>query len=134
MPSSYVAARDLSFSTDSATESCSFRRNVESSRYRHHAGILSPKSGHGPPRPLPDRLHSHASTRPALVSSFSLFKLPESWLPYLAFEKPVAWRDLGIEKKGATFLGASVLPMGFNSSVGIMQHIHRSSSPEIEII
>ena len=60
-----------------------------------------------------------------LVSSFYLFRMPEAWLPYLAFERPVAWKDLGVDKEGSTFLGAAVLPMGFNSSVGIMQHIHR---------
>ena len=60
-----------------------------------------------------------------LVSSFYLFRLPACWLPYLAFERPVSWRALGVDKEGDTFLGASVLPMGFNSSVGIMQHIHR---------
>eukprot|EP00435_Cladocopium_sp_Y103_P052810 s1149_g16.t1 len=43
-----------------------------------------------------------------LVSSFYLFKLPADWPAYLTFERPI-----------------SVLPMGFASSVGIMQHIHR---------
>ena len=59
-----------------------------------------------------------------LVSSFYLFRLPACWLPYPAFERPKT-RALGVDKEGDTFLGASVLPMGFNSSVGIMQHIHR---------
>ena len=60
-----------------------------------------------------------------LVSSFYLFKLPDSWLPYLTFEKEISWRALGIDREGSTFLAASVLPMGFSSSVGIMQHVHR---------
>ena len=60
-----------------------------------------------------------------LVSSFDLFKMPAAWLPYLAFERSVSWRALGIEKDGATFLSAGVLPMGFSSSVGLMQHVHR---------
>ena len=60
-----------------------------------------------------------------LVSSFYLFKMPAAWLPYLAFERSVSWRALGIEKDGATFLSAGVLPMGFSSSVGLMQHVHR---------
>ena len=60
-----------------------------------------------------------------LVSSFYLFKMPPAWLPYLAFERSITWRALGIEKDGATFLSAAVLPMGFSSSVGLMQHVHR---------
>ena len=60
-----------------------------------------------------------------LVSSFYLFKLPDSWLPYLTFEKEISWRALGIDRDGSTFLAASVLRMGFSSSVGIMQHVHR---------
>ena len=60
-----------------------------------------------------------------LVSSFYLFRLPPQWHPYLAFEKEVKWRDLGVEREGATYLASAVLPMGFSSSVGIMQHIHR---------
>ena len=58
-------------------------------------------------------------------SSFYLFKMPAEWLPYLAFERSVSWRALGIEKDGVTFLSAGVLPMGFSSSVGLMQHVHQ---------
>ena len=60
-----------------------------------------------------------------LVSSFYLFKLPKEWVPYLAFEREVSWRALGVDRNGSTRLGSAVLPMGFSSSVGIMQHIHR---------
>ena len=60
-----------------------------------------------------------------LVSSFYLFKLPPKWHPFLAFEKEVSWRSLGVDREGSTYLASSVLPMGFCSSVGIMQHIHR---------
>ena len=60
-----------------------------------------------------------------LVSSFYLFKLPSQWHPYLAFEKEVAWRDLGEDREGSTYLASAVLPMGFCSSVRIMQHLHR---------
>ena len=59
-----------------------------------------------------------------LVSSFYLFKLPPAWLPYLAFERSVSWKALGVEKEGHTYISAAVLPMGFSSSVGLMQHIH----------
>ena len=60
-----------------------------------------------------------------LVSSFYLFKLPPAWYPYLAFERGVRWRSLGVDREGTTYMASAVLPMGFCSSVGIMQHIHR---------
>lgn len=60
-----------------------------------------------------------------LVSSFYLFQLPESWSPYMAFERPVSWKAVGVDREGSTLLGAAVLPMQFASSVGIMQHLHR---------
>eukprot|EP00438_Fugacium_kawagutii_P010981 Skav206612 [mRNA] locus=scaffold1562:77884:84170:+ [translate_table: standard] len=60
-----------------------------------------------------------------LCSSFYLFRLPSSWKPYLTFEKKVAWKALGIQAEGDTYMSACVLPMGFASSVGIMQHLHR---------
>ncbi len=59
-----------------------------------------------------------------LVSSFYLFKLPAKWYPFLAFEREVSWRGLGVDRDGSTYLASAVLPMGFCSSVGIMQHIH----------
>ena len=43
----------------------------------------------------------------------------------MAFERPIDWRSLGVDRDGSTILAACVLPMGFTSSVGIMQHIHR---------
>eukprot|EP00438_Fugacium_kawagutii_P016600 Skav236386 [mRNA] locus=scaffold29:74303:80602:- [translate_table: standard] len=60
-----------------------------------------------------------------LVSSFYLFELPETWRPYMAFERSISWRALGYDRDGSTHLASAVLPMGFNSSVGIMQHVHR---------
>ena len=60
-----------------------------------------------------------------LVSSFYLFQLPLEWAPLLTFEKPISWKALGVDRAGQTFLGSAVLPMGFSSSVGLMQHIHR---------
>ena len=60
-----------------------------------------------------------------LVSSFYFFRLPSSWPPYLSFEREVSWKALGHERAGKTRLGTCVLPMGFNSSVGVMQHVHR---------
>ena len=61
-----------------------------------------------------------------LVSSFYLFRMPDAWLPYLTFEKQVSWEALGYKRPGMTRLAACVLPMGFSSSVGVMQHVHRN--------
>lgn len=54
-----------------------------------------------------------------LCSSFYLFRLPDAWKAFLAFERQVSWRVLG------AYMSAVVLPMGFASSAGLMQHIRR---------
>ena len=56
-----------------------------------------------------------------LVAAFYLFALPKSWSQLMAFQLPVKWRSLGLDKD----VGASVLPMGWSSAVGLMQHAHR---------
>ncbi len=60
-----------------------------------------------------------------LVSAFYLFSLPEAWSHLMCFERVIKWRSLGVDKDGETYLGASVLPMGWSSAVGLMQHAHR---------
>ena len=60
-----------------------------------------------------------------LVSAFYLFTLPEAWSHLMCFERTVKWRMLGVERDGETYVGASVLPMGWSSAVGLMQHAHR---------
>ena len=59
-----------------------------------------------------------------LVSAFYLFSLPEDW-SQLCFEKKVKWKSLGEDRPGSTWIGACVLPMGWSSAVGVMQHAHR---------
>ncbi|CAE7349712.1 unnamed protein product [Symbiodinium sp. CCMP2592] len=57
---------------------------------------------------------------------FYIFGLPSCWLPYFAFNKPVP-EDLvppGVDE--SCYLCSKVLPMGFISSVGVAQHIHRN--------
>eukprot|EP00435_Cladocopium_sp_Y103_P054729 s637_g17.t3 len=70
-------------------------------------------------------------TEGLLVSSedvrcfFYTLSLPSSWMPYLAFNRPV---PEGLKPDGCAescFLAAVVLPMGFLNSVGIAQHVHR---------
>ena len=43
----------------------------------------------------------------------------------MAFQMPVKWTSLGFDKEGSTMVGTSVLPMGWSSAVGLMQHAHR---------
>ena len=60
-----------------------------------------------------------------LVSAFYLFSLPEDWSQLMCFEKKVKWKSLGEDRPGSTWIGACVLPMGWSSAVGVMQHAHR---------
>ena len=60
-----------------------------------------------------------------LVAAFYLFALPKAWSQLMAFQMPVKWTSLGFDKEGSTMVGASVLPMGWSSAVGLMQHAHR---------
>ena len=60
-----------------------------------------------------------------LVSAFYLFALPKEWSQLMTFSMPVKWKSLGIDREGDRWIGASVLPMGWSSAVGLMQHAHR---------
>ena len=39
-----------------------------------------------------------------LVAAFYLFALPKSWSQLMAFQLPVKWRSLGIDKEGTTMV------------------------------
>ena len=60
-----------------------------------------------------------------LVSAFYLFALPEEWSRLMCFSGKVRWKSLGYEKEGLVHVGATVLPMGWASAVGVLQHAHR---------
>eukprot|EP00438_Fugacium_kawagutii_P032030 Skav203167 [mRNA] locus=scaffold371:249779:253293:+ [translate_table: standard] len=60
-----------------------------------------------------------------LVAAFYLFALPPGWSRLMTFGPKVPWRKLGVEKPGSVHIGARVLPMGWASAVGILQHAHR---------
>ena len=60
-----------------------------------------------------------------MQSAFYLFALPDCWQPYFAVGKCVSPAELGISNdKTRGYLSICVLPMGWSSSVGIMQHAH----------
>ena len=58
-----------------------------------------------------------------MSSAFYLFKLPESWGPFLAFNIVVPGEEVGMAEHGKVALCANVVPMGWASSVGLMQEM-----------
>eukprot|EP00435_Cladocopium_sp_Y103_P061594 s1327_g23.t1 len=60
-----------------------------------------------------------------LVAAFYLFGLPPEWSRMMCFRETVPWSVLGVERPGRVHVGAAVLPMGWASAVGVLQHAHR---------
>ena len=60
-----------------------------------------------------------------LTSAFYLFRLPSCWSEYMVLDVPVERSALGLPGEGKTYVGLSVLPMGWHSAVGLMQAAHR---------
>eukprot|EP00438_Fugacium_kawagutii_P005653 Skav226155 [mRNA] locus=scaffold3275:8981:13610:+ [translate_table: standard] len=60
-----------------------------------------------------------------LVSAFYLISLPKGWSRMMTFGPQVPWRVLGVQREGSVHIGARVLPMGWASAVGVLQHAHR---------
>eukprot|EP00438_Fugacium_kawagutii_P020958 Skav211849 [mRNA] locus=scaffold305:925833:932175:+ [translate_table: standard] len=60
-----------------------------------------------------------------LVSAFYLFSLPPGWSRMMTFGPKVEWKALGVDRPGSVHIGARVLPMGWSSAVGVLQHAHR---------
>ena len=62
-----------------------------------------------------------------LTAAFYLFRLPSSWHSLFAFEKTLRHCDLfeDSEDQSDVYLAATVMPMGWLSAVGILQHAHR---------
>eukprot|EP00438_Fugacium_kawagutii_P018228 Skav218343 [mRNA] locus=scaffold755:897997:900780:- [translate_table: standard] len=55
---------------------------------------------------------------------FYIFKIPQAWYRYMAFNKPLP-RTLCGDRPGKWFPCSAVSPMGFKNSVSLAQHIHR---------
>ena len=60
-----------------------------------------------------------------LCAAFYLFSLPPGWSKMMCFSTQVPWEALGISRPGSVWIGARVLPMGWSSAVGVLQHAHR---------
>ena len=56
---------------------------------------------------------------------FYIFKVPQEWHPFLAFNKPLP-RDMWPGDDGPYYIASQVLPMGFKNSVSLAQHVHRN--------
>ena len=58
-----------------------------------------------------------------MSNAFYLFRIPDQWCPYLAFNVVVGGDRIGREKHLSFALACRVLPMGWISSVAIMQEV-----------
>lgn len=72
-----------------------------------------------------------------MASAFYLFRVPPAWLKYLCFNFKLRGKDVGFPGLKAVFPACRVLPMGWASSVGIIQMasrelIRRSRFPEVD--
>lgn len=56
---------------------------------------------------------------------FYIFRLPDQWMPYLAFGEPLDGKYYGKPTGELWHLAARVPPMGWLSAVGVCQHLHR---------
>jgi len=56
-----------------------------------------------------------------MQNAFYLFKIPSAWSPMLSFNLLASGQEIGLGGEEQYALGCSVLPMGWSSSVAIMQ-------------
>ena len=57
-----------------------------------------------------------------LESCFNLFTLPDAWLPYSVFSKPVARAAFGGLPGETTYVAMRAVPMGWTNSVALLQN------------
>ena len=60
-----------------------------------------------------------------MSSAFYLFSMPEKWLPFMSFACSYEKSEVGLKGKGRVTPSCCVLPMGWASSVGLMQMASR---------
>ena len=60
-----------------------------------------------------------------MVGCFHIFRLPDEWSPYFAFNMSFTSDELGLQGKERVWLGSCVMPMGWSNSMGIVQYLHR---------
>ena len=62
-----------------------------------------------------------------LQSCFNLFSLPDAWLSYFAFSKPVDQSAFGLPAGVLTYVAIRAVPMGWINSVDLIQNFIRKS-------
>ena len=60
-----------------------------------------------------------------MVGCFHLFRLPDEWSPYFAFNMSFSANELGLPGNDKVWLGSRVMPMGWSNSMGVVQYLHR---------
>ena len=60
-----------------------------------------------------------------LQCAFYVFRLPKVWRRWFAFEMPVPRQVVGLPGAGHIHVTSAVVPMGWISATGVIQHIHR---------
>ena len=60
-----------------------------------------------------------------MQAAFYLFKMPEAWEPFMCFNFMVQGDKVGLDPTKRYHPVCKVLPMGWASSVGIMQQVSR---------
>ena len=68
-----------------------------------------------------------------LTSAFYLFRLPPGWAELLVLERPVPRALFEPGAEGMTYVGVTVLPMGWSSAVAVMQNAHRQLALRCEM-
>ena len=56
---------------------------------------------------------------------FYVFRLPKPWHRWMALSKPIRRSLVGLEGDEPIYLASCVVPMGWISATGVIQHIHR---------
>lgn len=60
-----------------------------------------------------------------MASAFYLFRIPPAWQKYLCFNFKLSRQQAGLSGQGYVYPACRVLPMGWSSSVGVMQMASR---------
>ena len=60
-----------------------------------------------------------------MMSCFNLFKMPDCWAGYFAFEKPVARSAFGGDPNEVSYVYMRAVPMGWLGAVDVMQSMAR---------
>ena len=73
-----------------------------------------------------------------MASAFYLFEMPRCWRPFFGFQAPFKATEVGSSLSGTVVPVCRVLPMGWTSSVGLMQMLsrqllHSSQIPGVEL-